>query len=102
MELPKLKYIPKSQFISEVTNYDALIIVFNHNIKTVLQTPTLEPFLKCIANQYAIDSAIGTSISIIHSENAPGKRIILAPVKSDFDDVDDGRFLNEYFPTKYI
>jgi len=95
MELPKLKYIPKTQFITEIANYDALIIIFNHNLKTILQTPTLEPFSKCIANQYDIDASIGTSISIIYDENAPGKRIILVPIKSNFDDVDDVRIYGE-------
>jgi len=90
MELPKLKYIPKVQFMTEIANYDALIIVFNYDKNTNLHTPILEPFSKYIINQYAIDASLGKTISIIHAENAPGKRIILAPVKSDFDDVDDG------------
>ncbi|OUM65197.1 hypothetical protein PIROE2DRAFT_60186 [Piromyces sp. E2] len=71
MELPKLKFISKTKFNSEISNYDALVIIFNFNLNTILETPLLKPFSKCISNQYSIDASIGKAISIIHTEGAP-------------------------------
>eukprot|EP00833_Pecoramyces_ruminatium_P015536 jgi/Orpsp1_1/1189568/evm.model.d7180000072927.1 len=95
MDIPKLVYIPKNQYNSYISHYDGLIIVFNYCLNTPLKTPILDTYSKTIKVQFEIDASIGNTISIIHADLAPGKRIILAPVKSKFDDIDDVRIYGE-------
>jgi len=91
MDIPKLIYIPKAQYSSQISNYDGLIVVFNYSESISLKTSILDTYSKEIFDQFKIDASIGKNISIIHAESAPGMRIILVPIKSKFDDTDDGK-----------
>jgi len=94
MELPKLKFISKNEFNSEISNYDALVVIFNFEINNILETQLLQLFSECISNQYSVDASIGSAISILYTEGAPGNRIVLSPTKSAFDEIDDGIYIN--------
>jgi len=95
MKLPNLKFISKTKFSQEISNYDSLVVIFNFKTNTILETPLLKPFIKRISDQYSIDSSIGRVISVLHIEGAPGNRIVLSPIKSEFNEVDDVRIYGE-------
>lgn len=96
MTVPKLTPIKKNDYSLKVSNYDALIVVYNTGLNNTFKTnSTLKEYSQNIMDQCSVDESIGKQITLLYSKGAPGNRILLAPVKSNFSDVDDVRIYGD-------